>query len=611
MPFRNTAIIIGLAGLLSGASAADRPNILWLVSEDNDPLLGCYGDKLARTPTLDQLAKEGVLFEHCYSGAPVCAPSRFTLISGMYPASCGPANQMRAKGNIPAWLRGFPAYLREAGYFTSNNAKTDYNAPIDMKDTWDAAGKSAHWRDRKPGQPFFSVFNMEITHESCLHPGKRAKAGEKTVTDPAAVRIPAYQPDTPEFRSDWARYYDRIAEMDARVAQFLKELETDGLAEDTIVFYYSDNGGVLPRSKRFVYDSGCHVPLIVRVPAKFRQLAPATPGTRVADVVGFVDFAPTVLSLAGVEPKKYMAGTAFAGTAKGPSRGLAFVGRDRMDGTVDMCRSVRDERFCYIRNYMPHLPYSVFVTYQFQSPAYQAWARLQEEGKLTGLPAAFWKEKPTEELYDADADPDQTRNLVNEPAHRGTLDRLRAALRKHLVEIRDNGFLPESSPLQGYEPSRDAKAYPVERVIDAADLAGQRAATNLPAFIAGLDDPNDTIRYWSALGCVMLRTEAAPAADALAKKLDDPSPAVRLAAAEALCQLGQTDRALGVVIAALKADSVPVQVQAANVLEHLGPAAQPALPAITQWLARPEDAKREDYPRRVLQHVVEKLGTKG
>ncbi len=312
------------------ASAADRPNILWLVSEDNTTLLGCYGDPLARTPTLDKLAREGVLFERCFA-QPVCAPARFALITGTFAASSGPAHHMRAQGNIPGWFKGFPALLREAGYFTANNAKTDYNAPINLKETWNACGKSAHYRDRPdPQQPFFSVFNHEVTHESCLFPEtlKGAPPGF-TPTDPASVRVLPYQPDTPEIRADWARYYDCLALLDHQIDTKLKELEEAGLADDTIIFYYADNGGVLPRSKRFLQASGTHVPLIACFPPKWRHLAPAAPGSRLSQPVSFVDFAPTVFSLAGVKIPDYMQGRAFAGPEAATNE-FVFCTRDRI-----------------------------------------------------------------------------------------------------------------------------------------------------------------------------------------------------------------------------------------------------------------------------------------
>src|SRR3954451_20560222 len=314
------------------ATTGARPNILWIVSEDNNPYLGCYGDRLARTPTIDSLAKDGVLYENCFSTAPVCAPSRFSLITAVFATSCGPALHMRASGKGPSGMRGFPAYLREAGYYCTNNAKTDYNAPIDMKDTWDASGKNAHWRNRPAGKPFFAVFNHEVTHESSLF-GKFEPL--RNGTRPSDVRLPAYCPDTPETRADRALYYDQHRRLDQQVKKLLDELREDGLEDDTIVFYYGDNGGVLPRSKRFAYDSGLHVPLIVPFPKKWQHLAPAPAGSSVEAPVSFVDFAPTVLSLAGVKAPAHMQGRAFAGAAKGQDREYAFSHRDRMDERYD------------------------------------------------------------------------------------------------------------------------------------------------------------------------------------------------------------------------------------------------------------------------------------
>jgi arylsulfatase A-like enzyme len=354
----------------SAEQPPERPNILWLVSEDNDTYLGCYGDKLARTPTLDKLATEGILFERCFA-QPVCAPSRFTLITGMYAAGHGPAEHMRAQGKIPPWLKGFPTLLRKAGYFTSNNAKTDYNSPINIKETWIFSGRNAHWSKRSSGQPFFSVFNHEVTHESCLFPEKDIPFDFKP-TDPQQVRLPSYVPDTPEMRADWARYYDHMTVMDQQIAAKLKDLKNAGLADDTIVFYYSDNGGVLPRSKRFLQESGTHVPLIVYFPPKWRHLAPAPPGSRLKEPVSFVDFAPTILSLAGIKIPDYMQGRAFLGPARA-TNDFVFLTRDRMDERYDMMRSVADSRWLYIRNYRPDLPYVQPLEYQFRARGYQSW----------------------------------------------------------------------------------------------------------------------------------------------------------------------------------------------------------------------------------------------
>jgi arylsulfatase A-like enzyme len=588
-------------------ASLERPNILWLVSEDNDPFLGCYGDPLAHTPTLDRLASKGVLFERCFT-QPVCAPSRFALITGMHAVTCGPAEHMRAHGRIPSWLKGFPAYLRKAGYYTSNNAKTDYNAPINMKEAWDASSQSAHWRNRPdPKQPFFSVFNHNITHESCLFPLQENKLDFEP-TDPARVRIPPYQPDTPEMRADWARYYNHMRLMDEQIAAKLKDLEQDGLADNTIVFYYSDNGGVLPRSKRFLQRSGTHVPLIIYFPPKWQHLAPAPPGSRIKDPVGFVDFAPTVLSLAGVKAPDYMMGRAFAGPAKGLANEYVFCSRDRMDERYDMMRSVRNYRYLYIRNYRPELPYVQRLSYQFQARGYQSWAREAAAGRLEPLTARFWGEKPTEELYDLLADPDNMSNLINDPAHRDALGQMRAELKRRMVAMHDNGFIPEGSPLEGYDASRAPAAVPFKRLVDLANVASERKAQNLPRLQAALEDKNEAIRWWGALGCAMLRDKAAPAEPVLRKRLDDPSGAVQAAAADALVHLGQTNLALPVLERWItNTTGTFYTVHAANVLFRMGEAGRPLLPVMKKTYAATQEAGNVTAPgylNRILERNI-------
>ncbi len=565
-----SAFLLAPLAAVHAADTPAKPNILWLVSEDNDCFLGCYGDPIAKTPTLDKLSREGVLYERCFA-MPVCAPSRFTLITGMYPVTCGPAHHMRAQGKIPSWLKGFPAYLRAAGYYTSNNAKTDYNSPISIPEAWDACSKQAHYQNRAEGQPFFSVFNHEVTHESCLFP-----KDEPSQFDPAKMPIPPYQPDTPEIRADWARYYTRMVKLDKQIAVKLKELADAGLADDTIVFYYSDNGGALPRSKRFLQESGTHVPLIVYYPPKWRHLAPAASGSRIKVPVHFIDFAPTVLSLAGVKIPDYMQGHAFAGLAKAAPNEFVFCTRDRMDECYDMMRSVMDSRWLYIHNYRPDLPYVQPLKYMFQARGYQSWARLAREGKLTPATAMFWSEKPTEELYDMLADPDSVRNLATDLAHRETLDRMRVALAKRAIANMDNGFLPEGSALEGYDASRAHGAYPIERVFALANLASERKITNLPKLIEALDDPCEPIRWWAAQGCTMLRDKAAPAETTLRKRLEDKSGAVQIAAAEALAWLGKLDVARPVLQHwRQQTEKKPFAVQAQNVLGRLGEAARP------------------------------------
>ncbi|MFM2171800.1 MAG: hypothetical protein RI957_2029 [Verrucomicrobiota bacterium] len=609
MKFSRRTLTLALVVLFdsSALAAEKRPNILWLTSEDNHTFLGCYGDKLARTPTLDKLAKEGILFERCFS-QPVCAPSRFALITGSFAVSSGPAGHMRASGNIPQSMRGFPALLREAGYYTTNNAKTDYNSPVSIKDTWDQSGNDAHWRKRaKPGQPFFSVFNHEITHESCLFPVQDRKLSAPPM-DRALVRIPPYQPDTPELRDDWGRYHDHIHTMDGMIAEKLDELEKAGLAEDTIVFYFADNGGVLPRSKRFLQQSGTNVPLIVYFPPKWRHLAPAAPGTRIKNPVCFPDFGPTVLSLAGVTPTAVMQGKAFAGDGRAEPNEFVFCTRDRMDERYDTMRSVADRRWLYIRNFRPDLPYVQPLHYMFQARGYQSWAKLAEQGKLTDATSMFWGSKPSEELYDMEADPDNVKNLAYDSAHRATLERMRMVLKRHTIEIVDNGFMPEGSVHEGYDASRQSGAFPLDRVFDMAMIASSRDATKLPALRKALDDENEAVRWWAAQGCTVLGMKAADAEKSLRARLSDESPAVQVAAAEALAKQGHADVALPVLERILLQDSAPyAALQAANVLDRMGERARPLLSVMEKRLKMLPSGKGANSAAAYQQRILERI----
>jgi N-sulfoglucosamine sulfohydrolase len=302
---KNTTPFVGIALVsLMGISSCNRektpelPNILWLVSEDNSPFAGCYGDSLATTPNMDRLASQGFLYTHAYANAPVCAPARNTIITGIY--ACSGGNQhMRSQYRKSDTVRFFPKFLRDAGYYCTNNAKRDYNILDEQtKGIWDESSDTATYLHRKAGQPFFAVFNCGISHESSIH---KSIPTDQLRHDPAKMKLPPYHPDTPEMRHDWAQYYDKIQDMDVWIGQKLKELEEAGLADNTIVFYYGDHGGVLGRSKRFVYESGTHVPFIVRIPEKFRHLFPAEKtGSKVDRLVSFVDLAPTLLSIAGV-----------------------------------------------------------------------------------------------------------------------------------------------------------------------------------------------------------------------------------------------------------------------------------------------------------------------
>ena len=455
-------------GQASTSAAAPRPNILWISAEDISPDLGVYGDAYAVTPTLDRLAREGARYTNAFSVAPVCAPSRSAIITGMYPTTIG-SMHMRSKAVPPAGIRAFTEYLRAAGYYCSNRSKTDYNveAPPSNRppDTvWDESSGRAHWRNRPdPRQPFFAVFNLTTTHESQIRVDEAAFAKVTAALapgsrhDPARAQLPPYYPDTPLVRNDWARYYDLVSAMDLEVKAILQQLEDDGLADRTVVFFWGDHGRGLPRAKRFVYDSGIRVPLLVRYPGTI------VPQSVVDDPVSLMDLGPTVLALAGVSVPAHMQGRAFLGPGKPPARDYVVAHRDRMDEAYDMMRAVRDRRYEYIRNFYPGRPYAQHIAYMEEMPTMREWRRLYKDhmnalgpGYGTALNPVqllfFSPEKPPEELYDVVEDPHEVKNLADSPRHQDVLARMRQALDTWRSETADLGLLPEAALRERMRP---------------------------------------------------------------------------------------------------------------------------------------------------------------
>lgn len=610
--------LLAFACALSPLAAADRPNILWLTSEDHGPQMGCYGDPLARTPHVDALAAQGMIFKRAWSNAPVCAPARTAIISGLFPPSLG-AEHMRSEVAMPAGAKMLPQYLREAGYYCTNNAKEDYNLTKPGQ-VWDESSAQAHWRKRPAGAPFFAVFNAGQSHE-----GQVYRRPHQAVLDPAAVRVPAYHPDTPEVRRDWAQYYDNVSTVDAVAGGHLRDLAAAGLADDTIVFYYGDHGPGLPRSKRWPGDSGLRVPLVVHFPPKWRHLAPKeyAPGAQSDRLVSFVDLAPTVLSLAGIAPPAAMQGRAFAGRHQvdGPAYLHGF--RGRMDERYDLVRSVTDGRYVYLRNYWPHVSQGQRVRTQFQMPTTQVWRRFFDEGRANDAQSIFWREpKAPEELYDLHSDPDEVRNLAAAPEHRVALERLRGEGRAHAARIRDLGFLPEAEihARAGRAAPRDAlatdAAYPFARVVAAAETAAGGDPGAVPQLQSYLKDADSGVRYWGVMGALMRGPAAMQAMrEGLLAALEDPSASVRIAAAQALARHGAASD-LPRALDTLRACADPTRtsafagIAAMNVIDELGERARPLLGFVRGMEVRdPQTPSRNnDYVQRLKGIVLERFG---
>ncbi|MCI0389290.1 MAG: sulfatase [Acidobacteria bacterium] len=458
-----------------GATAAfvetqsnQRPNILWISTEDISPDLGCYGDEYAVTPNVDRLAAQGMRYTNAFATAPVCAPSRSAIITGMYPTTIG-SMHMRSKAVPPAGVKAFTEYLRAAGYYCTNNSKTDYNfeaPPAHRPPTalWDDTSNTAHWRNRPDkNQPFFAVFNITVTHESQIRVGPEQYARNTTRLtpaqrhDPLKAKLPPYYPDTSLVRKDWANYYDNITAMDYMVADLLRQLEEDRLADNTVVFFWGDHGRGLPRAKRFVYDSGLRVPLIVRWPGQLK------PGTVNDELVCLFDLGPTALSLAGVPIPPHMQAQAILGAKKKAPRQYAFAHRDRMDESSDMMRSVYNKQYHYIRNFHPDRPYAQYIDYLEQMPTMREWRRLYKEhynaldpnyGKALNSSQLLFMapEKPPEELYEIASDPYEINNLAGSPKYQEVLKRMREALDGWQKETKDLGLLPESELRERMRP---------------------------------------------------------------------------------------------------------------------------------------------------------------
>lgn len=621
-----------LSTLLSVVATADSPappNILWLSVEDMDASLGCYGDPDAISPNLDRLAAEGVRFTRAFTVAPVCAPNRSCVITGVYPSTLGTLH-MRSGGEgieksaqpaLPPEVRCFPEYLRRAGYYCTNNSKEDYNFAPTPAESWDESSGKAHWKNRPdPKQPFFAVFNHVGTHESQVRADGNAleqlrkTLGSEERHDPGKVRLPPYHPDTPVVRRQWANYHDLVTGMDQWVGEQLKELEEAGLADNTIVVFWSDHGAGLPRHKRWLYDSGTHVPVIVRAPEGMRQRLGIVPGSTDARLVSALDFAPTTLALAGVPIPSHMQGQAFLGAAEVTPRTYVYSARDRMDERYDTIRSVRDQRFRYIRNFQPWVPYAQYIDYCERGDVQKELRRLAAEHALPAGCAWFSDAaKPIEELYDTEQDPHELRNLAEDPEYGDELVRLRKACGEWIRDTRDLGLLPEAE-LNRLE-QRFGNRYAIheglhrenpefwQNLYQLAENSGEVKGEAAGELAAALESKHTAIRYWAV---VSLGRIASPenAVLHLQHATADASPEVRVAAAEALLRHGVNEpQQLALLEELLKDEDMWVRLAAATTLDYAGEKSRPVLDSLQSAL---ED-RYNKYIVRVANHAVNQL----
>ncbi len=521
-----------------------QPNFLWIMSEDNSKhYLKMFDDSGATTPNIEQMAAHGVTFDRAFSNAPVCSVARTTLITMVYAPRLGTQFHRRIKpATMPEDWKMFPTLLRKAGYYTTNNSKKDYNA-IESPGAWDESSSNAHWQNRPEGTPFFHVQTYTDSHESSLHFDQAWADNPDNKTDPASVQLAPYHPDTPLFRLTYARYHDRIQVIDEKVGKLLQQLADDGLLDDTFVFYFGDHGGVLPRGKGYIYESGLHIPLVVRVPDKWKNRSPFPNGTRTTGFVEFVDFGPTVLQLANVQVPEYVDGKPFLGqgvTAHDVnSRTETFGYADRMDEKYDMCRSLRRGNWKYIRNYQAIYPDGLQNNYRYINLAWREWRQLNKAGKLNSTQAAFFNPKPAEQLFDLNADPHEINNLAGDSAHHEQLLEMRNALNARVKSLPDLSFFPESELVKnGFQnPIEFGKAHrtSIAKYVDVADLAllpFKEAQHRLETAIKSKDPVE---RYWAYTVCSIFGDQANSLfADAKLSAERDEDLLARLRAAEFL-----------------------------------------------------------------------------
>jgi arylsulfatase A-like enzyme len=533
----------------STAFAQQKPNILWVTIEDTSPqFIGCYGNADAKTPVIDKLAEEGVRFTNAFSTGTVCSPSRTAIITGVKTYRTGTGNH-RSKYPVPDFIKGFPFYLQREGYYTTNNAKTDYNVAGEKEfiaEAWNESSNTAGWWDRQPGQPFFAVFNFNESHQSrtmtetydwylknvhnSLAPGERIGDDD--------FEMPPFYRDSPEMRKQFARVYNSIKLTDKRIGELLNRLEKDKLKDSTIIFFYADHGEGMPRGKTNGINYGYRVPFIIWFPEMYKHLSPwGTAGAVCDELVDFTDLAPTLISLAGGEIPDHMHGNPMLGKNRPKPVEYLFLSSDRADNGIDMVRTVTDGKYIYSRNYMPFMPEARYIRYMEIGEIKQQMRNDLAENKLNPLQKSLFEARPAEFLFDIENDMWETRNLAADPDFKRVLETMRELLETEILKSRDVMFLPEyevgliSENTTAYDFRLNEASYPLEAIYKAASLAGFRGKDVTAKQIGLLGNPNKIIRYWAILGLRNQKSaDLKPFSKEIAKALDDSYPPVAITA---------------------------------------------------------------------------------
>ncbi len=564
-----------ITNILGQHNTLPKPNVLWLVSEDNSPYIGVYGDTITRTPNIDKLAETGVVYDNAFANAPVSSPSRNTIITGLYANSLG-NHQMRSEYKAPAFIKLFPQYLKDAGYYTSNCEKEDYNVSKvthPWSACWNESSNKATYNNRKPGQPFFHVINFGITHESMMFD---SIPDQELRFEPKNILVYPYHPNTPDFRHDYAQYYHRVSQLDDQIAAVLEDLKKEGLFENTIVFYFSDHGGVLPRSKRYLFESGLRVPMVIHVPKMYHQLMPDTIGKHSNRMVSFVDLAPTILNLAGINIPKHMQGQPFLGQNAPKSKEYTFGFRGRMDEKYDLMHSARNNQYRYIRNYYPERVYGQYIEYLWGSRAIRDWDSLNKVGKLNETQAAYWKTKPYEELYDISKDPHNVNNLAVDIKYAKVLNKMRNATNKWIAETKPLDVFPE--PLMAeidkkstlWDSIKGTK-YPLMKIHEVAQMSARASKNDFKKLFAYTNDKNPVIAFWAIKSMFQYGNELKESGQMseLRKNITHPALYIQNLTANVLLSLGENIDCKNLILNGLEADNVFNRIEALLLYERV------------------------------------------
>ena len=544
-------IICSIADLAYPAESAKRPNFVFVVSEDNSiHYLSLYGNKLGITPNIEQLADNGLTFNHAFSGAPVCSVARSTLATAMHAPRVGfQYHRKSALATLPSGVKPWSQVLRENGYYTSNNSKTDYNFKIDRKDAWDVSSNKATWRKRpNKAMPFFHMQSFAESHESRLHfPIKKMETPTKT--SPDDVVLQPYFPDTPIMRYTKAQYYDQMRLIDNHVGRIIKQLKEDSLLEDTFVFYFGDHGGVMPRSKGYAYESGLHIPLVVRIPENFKHLIDHKRGTRTDGFVSFIDFGPTVLNLASIVPHKELDGQAFFGKDISATdlakRDEVFGHADRFDEKFDMVRTYRKGKWKYIRNYQAYYADGLQNNYRYRQLAYDNWRNLYRADRLNPVQRQFFERRPVEQLFNLENDPHEINNLAADSDQAKRLTEMRRLLKNKIKSINDLSFYPENrmvtAALNDGVAFGQKHAKQLSRLSDLADTALRPFDEAQQTLVKALESKSALRRYWALKVCSNFGKKAKPLTLNAMPLLKDNNLMVRVRAAEFLGSINAID----------------------------------------------------------------------